>query len=48
MRRSLMFAGAAAAVQAASFAGAHAQQPMVQLGVLECRGAASIGFIVGQ
>jgi hypothetical protein len=48
MRRSFMLAGAAAAVLVASFAGAHAQQPpMVQVGVLECRGGASIGFIVG-
>src|ERR1700732_1118084 len=48
MRRSFMLAGAAAAVLVASFAGAHAQQPpMVQIGVLECRGGASIGFIVG-
>jgi len=33
----------------ASLAGASAQQPMqrVQIGVLECRGGASIGFIVG-
>jgi hypothetical protein len=45
MRRSLMFAGAAA-VLVASFAGAHAQS-LVQVGVLECRGGASIGFIVG-
>ena len=31
------------------FAGAHAQQPMqrVQVGILECRGGASVGFIVG-
>jgi hypothetical protein len=33
----------------ASFAGAHAQQPMqrVQVGVLECRGGSSVGFIIG-
>src|SRR6202023_237363 len=33
----------------ASFAGAHAQQPVqrVQVGVLECRGGSSVGFIVG-
>ena len=34
---------------AASVSGANAQQPMerVQVGVLECRGGASVGFIVG-
>src|SRR6266704_1507251 len=34
---------------AALFADAHAQQPMqrVQVGILECRGGSSIGFIVG-
>jgi hypothetical protein len=49
MRRSLIPAGVAAALLAASFAGAYAQQPMtrVQVGVLECRGGASVGFIVG-
>jgi Protein of unknown function (DUF992) len=47
MRRSFMLAGAAAVMLAASFASAHAQQPMVQVGVLECRGGSSIGFIVG-
>uniref|UniRef100_UPI0013DAD18C DUF992 domain-containing protein n=1 Tax=Stenotrophomonas maltophilia TaxID=40324 RepID=UPI0013DAD18C len=26
---------------------AHAQQPRVQAGTLECRGGASVGFIVG-
>jgi hypothetical protein len=31
----------------ASIAGAHAQQSRVQVGVLECRGGASVGFIVG-
>jgi len=31
-----------------AFAGVHAQQPtLVQVGILECRGGASIGFIVG-
>jgi Protein of unknown function (DUF992) len=46
MRRPLLLA---AATLVASFAGAHAQAPMqrVQLGILECRGGASIGFIVG-
>jgi len=49
MRRSFMLAGIALATLVASFAGAAAQQPMtrVQIGVLECRGGASIGFIVG-
>jgi hypothetical protein len=46
MRRSFMLAGAAAML-VASFAGASAQQPLVQVGVLECRGGASIGFIIG-
>jgi hypothetical protein len=46
MRRSLLLG---LATLAACFAGGHAQQPMarVQVGILECRGAASIGFIVG-
>jgi hypothetical protein len=46
MRRSLILAGVAMATLVAS---ASAQQPMqrVQIGVLECRGGASIGFIVG-
>ena len=44
MRRSLL----AAAVLATSISGAHAQQVQrVQVGVLECRGGASVGFIVG-
>jgi uncharacterized protein DUF992 len=49
MRRSLILAGVAAATLAASFASTHAQQPMqrVQVGILECRGGSSIGFIVG-
>jgi hypothetical protein len=48
MRRSLILAGVAAATLAASFASAQAQ-PMqrVQVGILECRGGSSIGFIVG-
>jgi uncharacterized protein DUF992 len=48
MRRSFILASLAAALLAASFAGAYAQ-PMqrVQVGILECRGGASIGFIVG-
>jgi hypothetical protein len=49
MRRSFILAGLAVTVLVASLAGAQAQQPMnrVQVGVLECRGGASIGFIVG-
>jgi hypothetical protein len=49
MRRSFILANLAAAMLAASLAGAYAQQPIqrVQVGVLECRGGASIGFIVG-
>jgi hypothetical protein len=49
MRRSSTLAGVAATLLVASFTGAHAQAPLnrVQVGVLECRGGASIGFIVG-
>jgi hypothetical protein len=49
MRRFFILASAAATLLAASFTGAYAQQPMqrVQVGVLECRGGASVGFIVG-
>jgi hypothetical protein len=49
MRRSCILAGAVLTTLVASCAGAGAQQPMqrVQVGVLECRGGASIGFIVG-
>ena len=48
MRRFTILAGATIAL-VASIAGAAAQQPIqrVQVGVLECRGGASIGFIVG-
>jgi len=48
MRGFPVLAGAAAAL-IASFAGALAQQPVerVKVGVLECRGGASVGFIVG-
>jgi len=46
MRRFLVLAAAAIAMLATSIAGAYAQQ-RVQVGVLECRGGASIGFIVG-
>ena len=46
MRRSLLLAAIAATL---SVSGADAQAPMdrVQVGVLECRGGASIGFVVG-
>jgi hypothetical protein len=49
MSRSLLLAGITAIALVASLAGAGAQQPMhrVQIGVLECRGGASVGFIVG-
>jgi hypothetical protein len=49
MRRLSLLAGVAVIVAAASFTGADAQAPLnrVQVGVLECRGGASIGFIVG-
>ena len=45
MRRSLILAGLTVATLVASIAGAFAQQPMprVQIGVLECRGGASVG-----
>jgi len=48
MRRSSILA-AMAFLSMASIAGSHAQQamPRVQVGVLECRGGASVGFIVG-
>ena len=48
MRRLLALAGATATLLAAPIT-ADAQQPVtrVQVGVLECRGGASIGFIVG-
>jgi len=49
MRRSLLVAGLAAAALAGSLRCADAQAPMarVQVGVHECRGGTSIGFIVG-
>ena len=49
MRRSFILAGTATGALVASLAGARAQQPIqrVQVGVLECRGGASIGFVVG-
>ena len=49
MRRFRLLAAATVAMLAASIAGASAQQAVqrVQVGVLECRGGASVGFIVG-
>ncbi len=49
MRRSLLLAAAVFTTLAASIAGvdAQAQVQRVQVGVLECRGGASVGFIVG-
>ena len=49
MRRSLMSACIASVALVASVIGARAQQPVqrVQVGVLECRGGASVGFVVG-
>lgn len=48
MRRLIILAGIAATILIAPFAGANAQPvERVQVGVLECRGGASIGFIVG-
>jgi hypothetical protein len=46
MRRSFTRAWLAAAMLTASLAGSHAQDRL-RVGVLECRGGASIGFIVG-
>src|SRR3954467_12890497 len=45
MRRTFTCAWLAAAIMIASVAGAHAQR--LRVGVLECRGGASVGFIVG-
>jgi hypothetical protein len=49
MCRSFIVAGAAFTTLVALFGGAEAQQPIqrVQVGILECRGGASVGFIVG-
>ena len=45
MRRSIILVGVAVLT---CLSGTHAQQPQrVQIGVLECRGGASVGFIVG-
>ena len=46
MRRNLLLAAAAVTILASPISGAYAQQ-RVQVGILECRGGASIGFIVG-
>jgi hypothetical protein len=48
MRRSFLLAAVTTIMLATSFAAAHAQ-PMdrVQVGILECRGGSSVGFIVG-
>jgi hypothetical protein len=49
MRRFLVLAAAAITLLVGSIVGGSAQQPIqrVQVGVLECRGGASIGFVVG-
>jgi hypothetical protein len=49
MRRFLFLAAVAAGVLLAPLTVADAQQPMqrVQVGILECRGGSSVGFIVG-
>ena len=49
MRRLFILAGTVLTTLVASLNGANAQQPLqrVQVGILECRGGASIGFIVG-
>jgi hypothetical protein len=49
MCRFIILASAALTMLAASIAGANAQAPVqrVQVAVLECRGGASVGFIVG-
>ena len=47
MRRSLLLAGLTAASLVALVANSGAQQRMARVGVLECRGGASVGFIVG-
>jgi hypothetical protein len=46
MRRLIVLAAMSAVVPAASFVGAAAQE-RVRVGVLECRGSASVGFVVG-
>jgi hypothetical protein len=46
MRRSSIVTGVTLALTAFA-SGASAQQSNVQIGVLECRGGASVGFIIG-
>ena len=46
MQRSIILAALAITTLVASFTGAGAQQ-RIQVGILECRGGASVGFIVG-
>lgn len=49
MRRFSIFVSTVAVLVLSSLNGVHAQQPLqrVQVGILECRGGASVGFIVG-
>ena len=47
MRRTLILAAAAVTMLAASGTNAQAPIQRVQVGVLECRGGASVGFVVG-
>jgi hypothetical protein len=47
MQRSIILAALAITTLVGSFTGAGAQQQRVQVGILECRGGASVGFIVG-
>jgi hypothetical protein len=47
MRRSFIHAAVAATVLVSAGAQAQGQMQRVQVGVLECRGGASIGFLVG-
>jgi Protein of unknown function (DUF992) len=48
MRRFVLRTGTTIVMLASAIVGANAQQPeRVRVGVLECRGGASIGFIVG-
>jgi hypothetical protein len=48
MRRLVILAGSALTMLVGPSAVANAQQPaVVQVGILECRGGASIGFVVG-
>jgi hypothetical protein len=48
MSRSFILSAAATVLLAASSTCVRAQQPsLVQVGILECRGGASVGFVVG-